>query len=158
MTGSAFGPDAESTGLGVTVTDVVESGFCSGDLDPNVKDFCPNEKPALPVDPNSVDELELPPTFSVFSLSSATVSGFSPLVEGVPNEKPELFTPPKLNPLFSELVFSSFDEVPNENPLFAPPPKLKPPDSEEPVVVEADVPKGNPEVEVTAGFVGAAVT
>lgn len=145
-----------ATGFGVTVLVLLESGFCSGDLDPKVNDFCPKEK--LEPVPNAVD-LELSPLFSVLSLSVASVSDFPSIADGVPNENPELFIPAKLKPPASvELVTfevgvsflsSVADGPPNEKPVLIPP-KLNPLDSEEPVALEADVPNGKPTLEETA--------
>lgn len=144
-------------GFGVTVLVLLESGFCSGDLDPKVNGFCPNEK--LEPVPKVVD-LELSPLLSVLLLSVATVSDFLSLDEGVPNENPVLFIPPKLKPPASKVLvtlevdvsfLSSVDNgPPNEKLAVLISPKLNPLDSEEPVALEADVPNGKPTLEETA--------
>lgn len=62
------------------VAAVVESGFCSGDLDPKLNDFCPNVKPAVLDDPKSNSELDSSDLVSVFLSASADESAFSSFV------------------------------------------------------------------------------
>lgn len=58
---------------------VVESGFCSEELDSKSKVLCPDENPADPADPKEIAALDSPDLLSGSWLSTAaeTVSVFS---------------------------------------------------------------------------------
>lgn len=80
-------------GFGVTVLVLLELGFCSGDLDLKVNDFCLKEKFELVL---NVVDLELFFLFFVLLLSVVSVFDFLFLVDGVLNENLEFFILVKL--------------------------------------------------------------
>lgn len=86
-------------GFGVMVLVLLELGFCSGDLDLKVNDFCLKEKFELVL---NVVDLELFFLFFVLLLLVVSVFDFLFLVDGVLNENLEFFILVKLKLLVLE--------------------------------------------------------